>query len=256
MPPDSERLLEELTNAHGPTGFEGPVRELMRRELGPIAGSIETDGLGSLIARLDGSAERPRVMLAAHMDELGLMVRRLTSEGFVKFQPLGGWLDQALINQRWTVLTREGPVPGVTGIKTVHVMKPEARKKLFEREEMFLDVGATSLEDAAERLALRPGDPIVPDSRFTPLSGGALYLAKAWDDRVGLGVMVQAMLRATRRRAPTPTPSSPSPPCRRRSACAARRPAATTWSPTSASTSSRAWRATTPASRPTRRRSG
>ena len=193
MPPDSERLLEQLTNAHGPTGFEGPVRELMRHELGPIAGSIETDGLGSLIARLDGSAERPRVMLAAHMDELGLMVRRLTSEGFVKFQPLGGWLDQALINQRWTVLTREGPVPGLTGIKTVHVMKPDARKKLFERDEMFLDVGATSREDAERRLAIRPGDPVVPDSHFTLLSGGALYLAKAWDDRAGLGVMVQAM---------------------------------------------------------------
>ena len=77
--------------------------------------SVETDGLGSLIARLDGASERPRIMLAAHMDELGLLVRRVTAEGFLKFQTLGGWLDQALINQRWTVLTSSGPVPGVSG---------------------------------------------------------------------------------------------------------------------------------------------
>lgn len=193
MPPDVEPLLEALTNAYGPSGFEGPVRALVRRELAPIADSIETDGLGSLIARLDGTSDAPRVMVTAHMDELGLMVRRVTDEGFIKFQPLGGWLDQALINQRWVVLAREGPVPGVTGIKTVHVMKEDARKKVFERDEMFIDVGATSRADAEERLAIHPGDPIVPDSRFTVLSGGALYLAKAWDDRVGLGVIIQVL---------------------------------------------------------------
>jgi len=189
---DVERLLEELTNAPGPTGFEGPVRAIVRRELTPLAATVETDGLGSLIARLDGASERPRVMLAAHMDELGLLVRRVTPEGFLKFQTLGGWLDQALINQRWTVLTSGGAVPGVSGIKTVHVMTPEARGKVFARDDLFIDVGATSAEDAQQRLGIRPGDPIVPDSRFAPLAGGRLYLAKAWDDRVGIGVMLRA----------------------------------------------------------------
>src|SRR5947208_3152133 len=120
MPGDPAGLLEELSNAFGPTGFEAPVRAIVRRELEPLADGLETDGLGSLIARLEGSAETPRVMLAAHMDELGLLVRRITDEGYLKFQPLGGWLDQALVNQRWVVLTAGGPVPGVTGIKTVH----------------------------------------------------------------------------------------------------------------------------------------
>ncbi len=190
--PEVARLLAALTNAPGPSGFEGPVRTLLREELRPYAADVTTDGLGSLIARL-GSAppdDAPRVMLSAHMDELGLLVRRITPEGFLKFQTLGGWLDQALVNQRWTVLTRGGPVPGVTGIKTVHVMTPEARGRPFARDELFIDVGAANADDAAQRLQIRPGDPVVPDSSFQELAGGRLYLAKAWDDRVGCGVLV------------------------------------------------------------------
>ena len=190
-----EVLLEELTNAHGPTGFEGPVRSIMQRELSPLCHGIETDGIGSLIARLGEGSDPPRVMMAAHMDEVGLMVKFVTPEGYVRFQPLGGWLDQAFINQRWVILTQKGSVHGVTGLKTVHVMTQEARNQVFKREQMFIDVGASSLEDAEERLGIRPGDPIAPDSRFTPLGDGGLYLAKAWDDRVGLAVMVEAMRR-------------------------------------------------------------
>ena len=193
---DLELLLEELTNAYGPTGFEGPVRSIMQRELSPLCHHLETDGIGSLMGRLDGGeASGPRVMMAAHMDEVGLMVKYVTTEGYVKFQTLGGWLDQALINQRWVILTGKGPIPGVTGIKTPHVMSQETRTQLFKREQMFIDVGATSLQDAQERLGIRPGDPIAPDSRFTPLSGGQLYLSKAWDDRVGLAVMIQVIKR-------------------------------------------------------------
>ncbi len=201
--PDVQPLLEELSNAYGPSGFEGPVRAIVRRELTPLADAIETDGLGSLIARLGPADGHPRVMLTAHMDELGLMVRRITDEGYVKFQPLGGWLDQAIVNQRWMVLTHAGPVLGVTGIKTVHVMTPKAREKLFERDDLFLDVGAHDKRDAEERLGIRPGDAIVPDSRFAPLAGGELYLGKAWDDRVGVAVMIEVM-RELRAGAPGP----------------------------------------------------
>ncbi|MDP6101979.1 MAG: M42 family metallopeptidase, partial [Dehalococcoidia bacterium] len=190
-----ESLLEELTNAYGPSGFEGPVRSIMQREFSPLSDHLETDGMGSLLARLGDDRDVPRIMMAAHMDEVGLMVKFVTAEGYVRFQTLGGWLDQALINQRWVILTRNGPVYGVSGLKTVHVMTAEARNQVFKRDQMFIDVGATSLEDAEERLGIRPGDPIAPDSRFTMLSGGSLYLAKAWDDRVGLAVMVEGMRR-------------------------------------------------------------
>ena len=163
---DVEILLEELTNAHGPSGFEGPVRQIMQRELSVTTDSLETDGIGSLIARLGSNTENPRIMMAGHMDEVGLMVKLITDDGYIKFQPLGGWLDQALINQRWNIMTECGLVKGITGIKTPHVMSPEYRSKLFKKEDMFIDVGATSKKDAEERLKIKPGDAIAPDSRF------------------------------------------------------------------------------------------
>ncbi|MDA1096386.1 MAG: M42 family metallopeptidase [Chloroflexi bacterium] len=197
--PEVERLLGELSNAFGPTGFESAVRAIMRRELDPVCDGLETDGLGSLIGRLRGSSDTPRILMTAHMDEVGLMVRFVTPDGFVRFQPVGGWLDQALINQRWVIRTAQGDVVGVTGIKTVHVMLPEARNAVFKKEAMFIDVGAADKDDAETRLGIRPGDPISPDSAFTPLNGGGLLLGKAWDDRVGLAVMVQ-VLRALKNR--------------------------------------------------------
>jgi endoglucanase len=189
-----ERLLEELTNAYGPTGFEGPVRAIMRKELAPLSDGIETDGLGSLIARIERKAKAPRIMLDAHMDEVGLLVKHITPEGYLRFQMLGGWLDAALISQRWVVLTRNGPVPGITGLKSPHVIPFEQRATTaFKWQQMFIDVGATSRKDAEERLGIRPGDPIAPDSKFTPFAGGKHYLAKAWDDRVGLAVIVEVI---------------------------------------------------------------
>ena len=191
--PRVRRLLKELTNGYGPTGFEGPVRSIMQRELSPLSTEIKTDGLGSLIASFVGTAESPRVMLSAHMDELGMLVKYVTPEGFIKFQALGGWLDNGIINHRYIILTRKGPVQGVTGLKTPHVMSAEDRAKALKREDMFIDVGATSSKDAIERLSIRPGDPIAPDSTFVQLNGGALYMAKALDDRVGLAAMVGVM---------------------------------------------------------------
>jgi putative aminopeptidase FrvX len=134
-------------------------------------------------------------MIAAHMDELGMLVKYITADGFVKFQPLGGWLDQGLINQRFTILTRKGPAHGVTRLKTPHVMSPQERTRLTERDRIFLDVGAANRQDAEERLGIRPGDSIAPDSKFLPLNDGKLYLAKAWDDRVGLAVMIEVVRR-------------------------------------------------------------
>ena len=189
----TNELLEELTNAYGPSGFEGPVRDIMRRELGPLSDHIEVDGIGSLIARKDGTSDSPRIMIAAHMDEVGLMVKYVTDEGYIKFQTLGGWLDSALVGQRWIILTRKGPVHGITGMKTVHVMTPEERTAGFKRDDMFLDVGAKNKEHAEVLLGIRPGDPIAPDSKFEALNGSDYLLGKAWDDRIGLAIMIEVM---------------------------------------------------------------
>jgi endoglucanase len=198
----TERLLAELTKVFGPTGYEDEVRAIVRRELTPLANDVQTDGLGSLIARLDGATQGPRVMMAAHMDEVGAMVKYITPDGFVKLHTLGGWLDQGLINQRFLIRTSKGYVHGITGLKTPHVMGAEERKSVHDRGRLFMDVGATDIADAMDRLGIRPGDPIAPDSRFFRLNGDKLYVAKAWDDRVGLAVQIEVMRRLKRQPPP------------------------------------------------------
>ena len=188
-----ERLLEELSNAPGPSGFEGPVREIVIREFRSAGVAVSTDGLGSVIGVLPGSSDGPRIMLAAHMDEVGAIVRYTTQEGFVKFQTLGGWFDQALINQRWKILTNKGPVSGVSGLISVHVAVPSDMTRVFPHDEIFLDVGARSKMEA-ERLGIRPGDPVVPWSSFTMLADGR-YTGKAMDDRVGCVMMLEVLRR-------------------------------------------------------------
>ncbi len=186
-----QRLLQELSNAFGPSGFEESIREIVIRELAPLSDSIQTDGIGSVIASLNGTNSNPIVMLAAHMDEVGAIVKLITPEGFVKIQTLGGWLDNALINQRFIIKTRNGNVLGFTGLKTPHVMKVEDRNKIIAASDIFIDIGAKDKEDAEERLGIKPGDPIAPDSKFALLNDEKIYLGKAWDDRVGIGAMIE-----------------------------------------------------------------
>jgi endoglucanase len=185
-------LLERLANASGPPGFEEPVRKIMTDELKPYAAKLSYDGMGSIIAE-QGSAG-PRVMVDAHMDELGGVTRRITQRGFVTMQMLGGWLDQALVDQRWVIIGSKGPVYAVTGIRDVHVVPAEERTRVFSRDSLLLDIGATSEEDA-RRMGVEPGDPVAPDSPFHVMNGSGNYLGKAWDDRVGCAVIVEAIRR-------------------------------------------------------------
>lgn len=124
-----ERLLGRLADAPGPPGFEEEVRRIVVREVKPLSDSVTYDGLGSVIAAHGSSG--PRIMLDAHMDELGGIVRRVTPTGFLSMQMLGGWLDQALPDQRWMIIGRKGPVSAVTGIRDVHVVPPEERDRVI-----------------------------------------------------------------------------------------------------------------------------
>jgi putative aminopeptidase FrvX len=187
------RMLSELSNAPAPSGFEGPVRQILRREFHAEGLDVSTDGLGSIIGVLRGSSARPRIMLAAHMDEVGAVVRYITAQGMVKFQLLGGWLDQALVDQRWIILTARGPVLGVSGLISPHITPEARRTQVISRDEVFLDVGATSRQQA-EALGVRPGDGIAPGSTFQSLAYGR-YTGKALDDRVGCVMMLEALRR-------------------------------------------------------------
>jgi endoglucanase len=185
-------ILRDLANAHGPSGFEEPVRKIMVDRLKPVVDRISYDGMGSVIA--EQGASGPKIMLDAHMDELGGMIRRITPDGYLSMQTLGGWLDQALPDQRWVILTAKGPIEAVTGIRDVHSATADERARVIPREAILLDVGAKTAAEA-RAMGIEAGDPVAPDSPFQIMNGTKNYLGKAWDDRAGCAVLVAVARR-------------------------------------------------------------
>lgn len=186
-----EQFLRQITEVSGVPGYEGEVRAVIRQRLADLV-TVEQDRIGSIICKKVGTGESPRVMLAGHMDEVGFVVRQVTKSGYIKFLPLGGWWDQVLLAQQVVVKTSQGDVWGLIGAKPPHVLSDEERKKVVEKQDMYIDVGATSREEV-EALGIRPGDPIIPACDFRILGGGQTYLGKAWDDRVGCALFVETI---------------------------------------------------------------
>lgn len=187
-----EQLLKELTEASGVPGYEGSIQQIMEGRLKPV-GEVSRDRLGSVICSRHGSAESPRILLAAHMDEIGFMVKLITKDGFIKFVPLGGWPNQHLPAQRVRIETSAGAVTGVICGPPPHLLPEAERGKSFDKKELFIDIGATSREEVVEA-GVRVGDPVVPDSTFKVLSmKEPTYAAKAFDDRVGCALLIAVM---------------------------------------------------------------
>ncbi len=184
-------LLKRLTEADGVPGHEAEIRAVVKQELEPL-GELTRDHLGSVICRHSGSSESPRVMLAGHMDEVGFMVRHISDEGFLRFLPLGGWWDQVLLGHRVVIKTRSGDVTGVIGAKPPHLLTPDERDKIVKKDDMYIDIGASSRQDV-EKAGVRVGDPVVPRSDFEELSVAGRYLSKAFDDRVGVALVIDAL---------------------------------------------------------------
>jgi putative aminopeptidase FrvX len=185
----TQQLLQELTEAHGVPGYEAEIRDLVRGYLEPL-GTVEQDRIGSLICRQGEGG--PRVMLAGHMDEIGFMVHHVTKEGFLKFHPLGGWWDQVLLGQQVIVKTHKGDLMGVIGAKPPHLLPADERAKIVEKKDMYIDIGSTSKEEVIAS-GVRLGDPVIPVSAFHVMANGKSYMSKAFDDRVGVALAVDAL---------------------------------------------------------------
>ena len=184
-------LLKELTETPGISGYETKIRSTVRKYLEKY-GELSQDKIGSVICRKVGTSDKPRVMLAGHMDEIGFMVKQISPEGFIRFLPLGGWFDQVLLGQRVIIQTNKGDVVGVIGAKPPHLLSPKEREKVVTRKEMYIDIGASSKDDV-EKAGVRLGDPIVPRADFVELAGGLTYLSKAFDDRVGTALVISTL---------------------------------------------------------------
>ena len=188
-----KELLRKLAEAHGSSGYESEVRAIIEAELEEYVDEITIDKLGNLIATRRG--KKPSVMLAAHLDEIGLMVKHINDEGFITFSPIGGWFDQTLLNQRVILQARGGGLYGVIGSKPPHAMKKDEREKLIKLEDMFIDVGARSREEV-EQLGISVGTPIILDRHLADL-GNERVTCKAFDNRAGVAVMIEALKRTT-----------------------------------------------------------
>jgi endoglucanase len=196
MTNETRDLLRELSEAFGVPGAEDEVRAIMVRHLAPYA-EVSYDRLGSVIARRQGSSDAPRIMLPAHMDEIGLIVRHITDEGFLRFLPLGGWWSQVVVSQQWTVRTRKGDLPAFSGARAPHLLTDEERNKPLPLKDMFLDIGARNRDHAIE-MGVRPGDPVAPVCSVVEMQGGRL-LGKAWDDRLGCAMIIETMRQLAER---------------------------------------------------------
>jgi putative aminopeptidase FrvX len=185
-------MLKELTDAKGIPGNEREVREVMKKYIAPFADEITSDGLGSLIAKKVGKEGGPKIMVAGHLDEVGFMITQIDDKGFLRFQTVGGWWGQVMLAQRVTIVTRKGDVTGVIGSKPPHVLSAEARKKPVEIKDMFIDIGASSREEAQE-WGVRPGDMVVPYFEFTVMNNEKMLLAKAWDNRIGCAIAIDVL---------------------------------------------------------------
>lgn len=183
-----KELLIKLANAHGISGYEDSIREILKEEMKEHVDELRIDKLGNVIGIRQG--DEPSIMIAAHMDEIGLMVKSIDENGFIKFTKIGGWYDATLLNSRVIIHGKE-PVYGVIGSKPPHLMKEDERKKSIESKDMFIDIGAKSKEDV-KKYGIKIGTPISLDVEVKELINDRIT-GKALDDRVGLAVMLQAL---------------------------------------------------------------
>jgi len=188
-------LLKEMLESFGPAGFERETAAIVKKAVKTFSDEVTTDKLGSVIFSRKGAAERPRVLLAGHVDEVGFVVSGIDEKtGFLTFNPLGGWWDQVLLSQRVVVRTEKGDIQGVIAAKPPHLIPLEEQKKVVEKKTMYIDIGATSSKEA-EIMGVKIGDPVVPWSPFSTLRNGKLAMGKAFDDRIGAFIAIEVIHR-------------------------------------------------------------
>jgi len=188
-------ILKRITESFGPSGFERETARIIKDYMKEYADDVLTDKLGSVVFVAKGSCERPRVLLAGHIDEVGFVVSGIDEKtGFLTFNPLGGWWDQVLLSQRVIIRTEKGDLHGVIAAKPPHLLSEEERKKVVEKKNMYIDIGVTSGKEAIEA-GVKIGDPVVPWSPFSIIRNGKVAMGKAFDDRIGAFIIMEAIRR-------------------------------------------------------------
>ena len=183
-----EKLLRDIVCAAGVSGFEREIADIMFRQLKRCCDETSIDSFGNVIAR-KGKGKK-KIMLCADMDEVGLLVKYITAQGFIHFIKVGGIDDRIIVGQRVVIKAKQKDVPGVIGLKPPHLVKEEERKQPVKYEDMFIDIGCKSREEAAKLVEI--ADPVIFEPNFGNLNE-KFYYAKAVDNRVGCFALIKIM---------------------------------------------------------------
>jgi len=206
---ESKKILERLCNSFGPSGFEREPIKITREYVEPFCDEIRFDKLGSLLFKKQGDSKQPVILLPGHIDEIGFVISGINEKGFLSFNTVGGWFDQVLLGQRVLIRTRIGDIQGIIAAKPPHLLPPEERNKVIDKNKMFIDIGCCNRKEA-ENMGVRIGDPAVPFSSFSTFRKTAfeivngkeqekgtveLGMGKAFDDRVGVFIATEVIRR-------------------------------------------------------------
>jgi endoglucanase len=188
-------FLLRLLDTPSPSGYERPIQEVVRAYVREFADRVTTDLHGNVIA-CKNPAAKLRVMFAGHCDQIGMLITHFTDNGFLHAQTIGGWDAQQLIGQRMTIWTAAGPLPAVIARKPIHLLTDEERKQVVKLEDLWLDIGAKSKDEAKE--LVRIGDPVTLKLGYQEMRNG-LANSPAMDNKCGLWVVIEALRRAAKR---------------------------------------------------------
>ncbi|HRI82163.1 MAG TPA: M42 family metallopeptidase [Opitutaceae bacterium] len=187
-------FLAELLHARSPSGYESEAQAVFDRHVKPAADTYTGDALGNRIATLNPKGD-PTLMLAGHMDELGLIITYINKDGFIYFNTIGGHDRTVISGRRVLIQTAQGPVKGVTGKRAIHLMDDGDRKKVPEIHDIWIDIGARSKAGALERVSI--GDAATYDHELE-LINGSIGTARAFDNKVGAYIVGETLIRLAR----------------------------------------------------------
>jgi endoglucanase len=189
-------FLAELLHARSPSGYEFEAQAVFDRHVKPAADLYAKDAMGNRLATLNPSGD-PVLMLAGHMDELGLIITFINKDGFIYFDTIGGHDLSIISGRRVIIQTEHGPVKGVTGKRAIHLMDEEDRKKVPKKHEIWIDIGASSKTEAIERVGI--GDVATYDHELEMIHG-SIGTARAFDNKVGAYVVGETLIRLAKER--------------------------------------------------------
>lgn len=185
----SFEFLRKLLETPSPSGFERSIQGVVRDWSKPLAHEVRTDRHGNVLALLNPEGS-PRIMLAGHCDQLGLMVQHVDENGFLYAQPIGGWDMQILLGQNLVVWAKDGPIAGVISRKAPHLLTSDERNKVPQFQDVWIDIGAKDRKEAEE--LIRPGDPVTVDLTNRKLRNG-LFTSPGLDDKVGVWTVMETL---------------------------------------------------------------